>query len=169
EPPAAAVPAAMRELVAPVVGSTLTTVVVFVPLGMLSGVIGQFFRALSITLASAVLISLVQAPPLIPLLARGAATSREQHTGSAAHEHKGGLLERVYARTLDATMRRPLLGIVVAVMLAAAGGLLFMRLGSGFLPAADEGGFVIDYNAPPGTALREIDRVVLRMEEVLKK
>jgi CzcA family heavy metal efflux pump len=169
EAPGHAVQLAITELVAPVVGSTLTTVVVFVPLGMLSGVIGQFFRALSITLASAVLISLVQALTLIPLLAQWAATSREQHTGSAAHEHKGGLLERVYARTLDATMRRPLLGIVVALLLAAAGGLLFMRLGSGFLPAADEGGFVIDYNAPPGSALPEIDRVVLKMEDVLKK
>src|SRR6185436_10504225 len=56
--PADAVASAMHEIVAPVVGSTLTTVVVFVPLGMLSGVVGQFFKALSITLASAVLISL---------------------------------------------------------------------------------------------------------------
>jgi CzcA family heavy metal efflux pump len=169
ETPGQAVQLAMTELIAPVVGSTLTTVVVFVPLGMLSGVIGQFFRALSITLASAVLISLVQALTLIPLLAQWAAKSREKHAGSAAHEHKGGLLERVYARTLDGTMRRPILGIVVALILAVAGGLLFMRLGSGFLPAADEGGFVIDYNAPPGTALPEIDRVVLNMEGVLKR
>ena len=169
ETPGQSVQLAMKELIAPVVGSTLTTVVVFVPLGMLSGVIGQFFRALSITLASAVLISLVQSLTLIPLLAQWAAKSREKHTGTAAHEHKGGLLERVYSRTLDSTMRRPILGIVVALMLAVAGVLLFMRLGTGFLPAADEGGFVIDYNAPPGTALREIDRVVLKMEGVLKQ
>ncbi|MEO6236651.1 MAG: efflux RND transporter permease subunit, partial [Vicinamibacterales bacterium] len=159
---------AMRELVAPVVGSTLTTVVVFIPLGMLSGVIGQFFRALSITLASAVLISLLQALTLIPLLARWAANKRGPGRASA-QPHHAGLLERSYARSLDATMRRPMLGIVVALLLAAAGVLLFMRLGSGFLPAADEGGFVIDYNAPPGTALPEIDRVVLKMENVLKQ
>lgn len=170
EKPGDAVQRAMTELIAPVVGSTLTTVVVFVPLGMLSGVIGQFFRALSITLASAVLISLVQALTLIPLLAQWAAKRRERATGaSAAHAHKAALLERVYARTLDATMQRPILGIVIALMLAVGGGLLFMRLGSGFLPAADEGGFVIDYNAPPGTALPEIDRVVLNMEGVLKQ
>jgi multidrug efflux pump subunit AcrB len=112
---------------------------------------------------------------LIPLLAQWAAKSREKHAGAAAADaadknaHKGGLLERVYSRTLDATMRRPILGIVVGLMLAVAGVLLFMRLGTGFLPAADEGGFVIDYNAPPGTALREIDRVVLKMEGVLKQ
>src|SRR5205085_910949 len=57
---------------------------------------------------------------------------------------------------------------VIALLLAVGGGLLFMRLGSGFLPAADEGGFVVDYNAPPGSALPEIDRVVLKMEAVLK-
>ena len=63
---------AVGELVAPVVGSTLTTVVVFAPLGLLSGVVGQFFRALSITLAVSVLLSLVLALTLIPLLARWA-------------------------------------------------------------------------------------------------
>ena len=79
----------MREIVAPVVGSTLTTVVVFVPLGMLSGVVGQFFKALSITLAAAVLISLVQALTLIPLLARWAARRREA-APEAAHAHAAG-------------------------------------------------------------------------------
>jgi CzcA family heavy metal efflux pump len=167
ETPGQAVQLGMRELIAPVVGSTLTTVVVFLPLGMLSGVIGQFFRALSITLASAVLISLVQALTLIPLLAQWAAKSRK-HAGDV-HEHKAGALERFYSRTLDSTMRAPILGIVVALLLAVAGVFLFMRLGSGFLPAADEGGFVIDYNAPPGTALPEIDRVVRKMEGVLKE
>jgi CzcA family heavy metal efflux pump len=157
---------AMRELVAPVVGSTLTTVVVFVPLGMLSGVVGQFFRALSITLAAAVLISLVQALTLIPVLARFAASRRQTATKST---HQAGALERFYARTLDSTMRRPLVGIVVALMLAVGGGLLFLRLGSGFLPTADEGGFVIDYNAPPGSSLDEIDRVVRNVEGVLRK
>jgi multidrug efflux pump subunit AcrB len=66
-------------------------------------------------------------------------------------------------------MRRPIVGIVIALVLAVAGGLLFMRLGTGFLPAADEGGFVIDYNAPAGSALPEIDRVVLKIEAILKQ
>src|SRR6187455_598180 len=65
-----AVEAATGELVAPIVGSTLTTVVVFAPLGLLSGVVGDFFKALSITLSVAVLISMFLALFLIPLLAR---------------------------------------------------------------------------------------------------
>src|SRR4029453_10590569 len=60
---------ATHELIAPIVGSTLTTVVVFAPLGLLSGIVGQFFRALSLTLSAAVLISLVLSLTLIPLLA----------------------------------------------------------------------------------------------------
>ena len=166
EAPGKAVELAMHEIVAPVVGSTLTTVVVFVPLGMLSGVVGQFFKSLSITLAAAVMISLVQALTLIPILARAAAKRREkQHVA----EHHHAPLERFYAGTLDATMRRPALGLIVALALAVAGGLLFTRIGTGFLPEADEGGFVIDYNAPAGSSLEEIDRTVVRMEAVLQQ
>ncbi len=162
----AAVELAMRELVGAVVGSTLTTVVVFVPLGLLSGVVGQFFRALSITLAAAVLISLVQALTLIPLLARAAARRGER----APHaEHHAGRLERAYSRSLDATMRRPALGIVAAIVLAIAGGALFMALGTGFLPEADEGGFVIDYLSPAGSALEETNRILQKVEGVLQK
>jgi hydrophobe/amphiphile efflux-1 (HAE1) family protein len=165
EPPAAAVRAALHELTAPVVGSTLTTVVVFVPLGMLSGVVGQFFRALSITLAAAVLISLVQALTLIPLLARAAA----RHRTAGHREPHEGRLERFYARTLDRTMQRPAAGIVAAVLLAVAGAALFMTIGTGFLPEADEGGFVIDYLSPPGSAIEATDRMVKPVEALLQQ
>jgi CzcA family heavy metal efflux pump len=163
-----AVRGAMRELVAPVVGSTLTTVVVFVPLGLLSGVVGQFFRALSITLSAAVLISLVQSLTLIPLLARFAARNREGRTEVREAHHTGGRLERAYSRTLDATMRRPIAGLLLAGLLAVGAVGLYHTLGSGFLPEADEGGFVIDYLTPAGSALEETDRVLRRMERVLQ-
>ncbi|HYN16046.1 MAG TPA: efflux RND transporter permease subunit, partial [Terriglobales bacterium] len=68
EPVAAAVEKGTGELIGPVVGSTLTTVVVFLPLGLLRGVVGDFFKALSQTLAASVLLSLIYALTLIPLL-----------------------------------------------------------------------------------------------------
>ena len=166
--PARAVELAMREIVGPVVGSTLTTVVVFVPLGMLSGVVGQFFKALSITLASAVLISLVQALTLIPLLARFAARRREGRT-EAAHAPAAGPLERFYTRTLDSTMRAPVVGLIVALLLGVTGVLLFTRVGTGFLPEADEGGFVIDYLSPAGSALEETNTILQGVEQILQK
>jgi multidrug efflux pump subunit AcrB len=140
-------------------------VVVFVPLGMLSGVVGQFFRALSITLAAAVLISLAQALTLIPLLARIAG----RHRSATSHESHAGRLEQFYSRTLDATMQRPIAGIVGAVVLAVAAAALFTMLGTGFLPEADEGGFVIDYLSPPGSALEATDRMLGPVEAILQK
>jgi multidrug efflux pump subunit AcrB len=72
-----AVSEAMRELIWPVTTSTLTTVVVFLPLGLLTGVVGQFFAALSATLTIAVLVSLVLALTLVPLLSERYVTARE--------------------------------------------------------------------------------------------
>ncbi|HZF09955.1 MAG TPA: efflux RND transporter permease subunit [Thermoanaerobaculia bacterium] len=167
--PPEAVWEATAELVAPVVGSTLTTVVVLVPLGLLSGVVGQFFRALSLTLSVAVLISLFLALWLIPLLARFA----YRHRGQRGEEHaepkrpRGERLEAVYARALGGVMRRPLVAAVGALGLAVLGVLLYLPMPSGFLPEMDEGGFVIDYLTPPGTALEETDRLIRKAETLV--
>ena len=157
---------ATSELVAPVVGSTLTTVVVLAPLGLISGVVGQFFRALSLTLSVAVLISLGLALELIPLLARFA-YRHHGHGRAAPQRARGEGLERVYARSLAAVMRRPLVAILGVIVLAVLGVVLYLRMPSGFLPAMDEGGFVIDYLTPPGTALEESDRLIRKAETLV--
>jgi CzcA family heavy metal efflux pump len=154
---------AVHDLTAPVVSSTLTTVVVFAPLGLLSGVVGQFFRALSLTLSAAVLASLALALTLIPLLARwGIRTSAHSAT-------PGRRLDETYVRTLRPILTRPILPLALALILALAGVALYFQVGSGFLPHADEGGFVIDYQTPAGTALEETDRLVRKVEQVLLK
>jgi CzcA family heavy metal efflux pump len=158
----AAIEEATQELIAPVVGSTLTTVVVLAPLGFLSGVVGQFFRALSLTLSVSVLISLVLSLTLIPLLSRWA-----YRRGEHARDGRPSRLEGFYARALDASVHRPWLAVVAALVLAALGYLLYRGMPSGFLPPMDEGGFVVDYLTPPGTALAETDRLVRRVEAVL--
>jgi multidrug efflux pump subunit AcrB len=178
---------ATAELVAPVVGSTLTTVVVFVPLGVLSGVVGQFFRALSLTLSVAVLISLVLALTLIPLIS--GMSRRRVHRGepkaprpparlfpeapSGTYEGAGRRVlfwDRVlalYTRSLARVMERPRASLLAAGIAAAATIALFLLIPSGFLPPMDEGGFVIDYVTTAGTALEETDRLVHRMEDVI--
>lgn len=151
---------AVQQLWAPLLSSTLTTVVVFAPLGLLSGVPGQFFRALSATLAVAVLASLVLSVSIVPLLARAASRDREPDTTA-------GRLERWYGVVLDAAMRRPLVTAAGAVLLGLVTVGLFMNAGTGFFPAADEGGFVVDYLTPAGTALDETDRQVRAIEQVI--
>ncbi|MEO8274843.1 MAG: efflux RND transporter permease subunit [Thermoanaerobaculia bacterium] len=155
---------AIAELVAPLVGSTLTTVVVLLPLGLLSGVAGDFFRALSTTLSVAVLLSLGLALSVIPILAEKLAPSP---TRTAALVAVPLLRESGYVRSLRAFLLRPFWVAACVVGLVLAGGLLLATSPTGFLPEMDEGGFVIDYLTPPGTALAETDRQVQALETVL--
>jgi len=162
----AAVESATSELVAPVIGSTLTTVVVFTPLGLLSGVVGDFFKALSITLSVAVLISLALALMLIPLLARMAYRARPE--GVPHHSDEPGRLDRWYVATLPVLLHRRILVGLLAVVLAAAAVGGYFGVGTGFLPHADEGGFVIDYITPAGSSLEETDARLRKIETLLK-
>ena len=153
---------AVQELMAPLTSSTLTTVVVFAPLGLLSGVAGQFFRALSMSLTVAVLLSLFLSVTIVPLLSRWAF----RHHKEAAQPDEGRL-GRWYGRHLDTTVRHPLIAVAAAIVLAVASVVLFYRVGTGFLPPADEGGFVIDYLTPAGSALTETDRQVRALERII--
>jgi CzcA family heavy metal efflux pump len=153
---------AVQELMAPLTSSTLTTVVVFAPLGLLSGVAGQFFRALSMSLTVAVLLSLFLSITIVPLLSRWAF----RHHKEAAQPDEGRLA-RWYGRHLDTTVKHPLVAVVAAIVLAVATVALFYGVGTGFLPPADEGGFVIDYLTPAGSALAETDQQVRALERIL--
>jgi CzcA family heavy metal efflux pump len=152
---------AVQQLLAPLVSSTLTTVVVFAPLALLSGVPGQFFRALSLSLSVAVLISLALSIGVVPIMSRWA-TARHRPTGES-HTR----LDRAYGRLLSVMVGRPLVAVVVAALLATLSVVLFYQVGTGFFPAADEGGFVLDYLTPPGSALGETDRQVRAIERAV--
>ncbi|HEX8026955.1 MAG TPA: efflux RND transporter permease subunit, partial [Vicinamibacterales bacterium] len=151
---------AVRELTAPLVSSTLTTVVVFAPLGLLSGVPGQFFRALSLSLTVAVLLSLALSVTVVPLLSRWTMKA-------VVADHRDNALDRTYRRLLDVMLRSRLAVIAFALLLAGGTAFLFMTSATGFLPPADEGGFVVDYLTPAGSALGETDRQVRALEKVI--
>jgi CzcA family heavy metal efflux pump len=152
---------AVSQITGPLVSSTLTTVVVFAPLGLLSGVPGQFFQALSLSLSVAVLISLGLAISVVALMARWAAA----HHRPAGEWH--GRLEQAYERLLDVMVGRPAISVAIAVVLLVLTAGLFSRVGTGFFPPADEGGFVLDYLTPAGSALAETDREVRLIERVV--
>ena len=151
---------AITELVGPLVSSTLTTVVVFVPLSLLSGVTGQFFRALSTSLSVAVLLSLALSITVVPAMAARASA----RTGA---KPPFAWMDRAYRRALTVALASPRLVGLLALGLALVTAGAFRALGTGFLPPADEGGFVIDYLTPEGSSLSDSDRVVRRIEEVL--
>jgi CzcA family heavy metal efflux pump len=148
------------ELAPAVIGTTLTTVVVFVPLALLQGVVGDFFRALAFTVTAAVLVSLVVALVLVPL-ASGVALS------SKSHATAGGMA-RAYARGLHGIVGRPIVASIVFVVVLAAGALLAPHLERGFLPEMDEGAFVIDYFLPAGTSLATTESAAQGLEQELR-
>jgi CzcA family heavy metal efflux pump len=168
---------AVQELIWPVTTSTITTVVVFLPLGLLTGVEGQFFHALSITLTIAVLVSLVVALTIIPLLSEQFLRPADVDKAGEVVEAKRGVLARLggaidsladhYARALAAALRHARWIIPVAAALVIAGVLAQRVAPTGFLPEIDEGAFVLDYFSPGGTALSETDRMVHIVEQIL--
>jgi multidrug efflux pump subunit AcrB len=166
-----AIRGAVQELIWPVTTSTITTVVVFLPLGLLQGVVGQFFAALATTLTVAVLVSLGLALTIIPLLAEQFVTAHEvaaTATGPLARAQQAlDALGPRYEQALAAVLHHPRRIVVAAVLLGAAGIGLGRFVGSGFLPEMDEGAFVLDYFTPGGTALAETNREVGIVERIL--
>jgi CzcA family heavy metal efflux pump len=166
EPPDIAAERGTSELIGPVVGSTATTLVVFLPLGLLTGFVGDFFRSLCMTLAISVLLSLVFAVTLIPLLSQ-----RFLKTG--AYRHSAGRfiepINRGYERAAHWAIRHRVWIALATLVLVAAGIFLYTQLESDFLPDMDEGGYVLDYITPPGTSLDETDSIVRKIEALVAK
>ena len=160
----------LGEILRPLVASTLTPVVVFVPLAFLDGITGVFFRALALTMAVALVTSLALAVTVTPSLA--AALVRTGARGGRVPHPEGGPVLRVLIRGYEAAVRAALghrwVTLALSLLLVAAGGKLYTLLESEFLPPIDEGGFVIDYASKPGTSLAETDRQLRSAEEILR-
>jgi multidrug efflux pump subunit AcrB len=164
--PQAAVIEASREFLSPLLGSSLATVIIFFPLAFLSGLTGAFFKFLSLTMASALIISYLLTAFAVPLLARGIIDFGAWRDPDHGRET---WLRRRHGRILDVLFARPLLIALGVVVLGGAGYIAYARVGTGFLPRMDEGGFVLDYYTAPGTSLAETNRELEQVEVILKK
>jgi CzcA family heavy metal efflux pump len=167
---AQAIRSALREIRVPRVGSTVTPIVVFLPLITISGVTGTFFRALAVTVGMALLTSLGLALTWTPTLSHY--LLRRQASGSASHEHSSsggfmGRLAEIYGRALRFTLAHPLLLAIACVGLIAGSYFSYNALGSDLLPAMDEGGFILDYLMPAGSSLDDTNQVLLGVEKLL--
>ena len=191
--PVHSIRSALREITLPLVGSTVTPVVVFLPLIAITGVTGTFFRALAVTLAVSLFTSLILAltwtPTLSLLLLRNKGTesnlpeagveldpaSEEESTRrimAAEEASLSGFFLKVVnfqERWLRRALERPKWLAVLSVFLIALSFVSFRLLGSDLLPAMDEGGFTIDYIMPAGSSLTETNRVVSHIEAMLKE
>jgi CzcA family heavy metal efflux pump len=159
------VDAASREISGAVIGSTLTTVLVFVPLAFVPGVVGQFFLSLSLALAIAILVSMVISLTVIPALAARFLAGRRIPGPGRVYRFAA----RLYEWLLSGGLRWPRTSLALALLMVVPGYLIFRHVETGFMPEMDEGAFVLDYFMPVGTSLGTTDAVLRRVETVLSE
>jgi CzcA family heavy metal efflux pump len=180
-----AIQSALKELTIPLIGSTITPIVVFLPLISTTGVTGTFFRALAVTMTVSLLTSLVLAMSWTPTLSQYLVRRKDTTTVTAAassegpdmaallaveEAHLSGFFGRIvsfYTRAMQAIVKLPwaLAGSSVVIILLSY--VCYSFLGNDFLPKMDEGGFILDYFTPAGSSLAETNRILLRIEEIL--
>ncbi|MDR3748983.1 MAG: efflux RND transporter permease subunit [Acidobacteriota bacterium] len=180
--PVEAVQSALREITTPLVGSTITPIVVFLPLIAISGVTGVFFRALAITVGVSLLASLGLALTWTPTLSQyfihqtngvpapPGDLSRKDKLLAAEEAALSGHFRRViefYERWLRFALDRPRWIALFSLVLVIASFFCYQLLGSDLLPAMDEGSFVLDYLTPAGTSLQETNRMISHIGQML--
>jgi CzcA family heavy metal efflux pump len=162
-----AIRSALREIRVPLVGSTITPIVVFLPLITTTGVTGTFFRALAVTVGVALLTSLALALTWTPTLSHYLLRSAKSHEEIATT----GLMFRVtrwYGSSLRFVIAWPITLVVGGIGLVVASYFCYQAVGTDLLPAMDEGGFILDYLMPAGSSLNDTNEVLLGVEKILK-
>lgn len=155
-----------REFTQPLVGSSLATTIIFLPLAFLSGVTGAFFKALSLTMASSLVLSFLFAWIALPLIGDKLMTAKDAEA-LARSGRIINLLRNGYRWLMGRLIERPVYLLVGLIPLLAFGYLGFHLTASGFMPHMEEGGFVLDYQTPAGTSLRETDRLIAQVGHIL--
>ena len=179
-----AIRSALRELTVPLIGSTITPIVVFLPLISTTGVTGSFFRALAVTMTVSLLTSLLLALSWTPTLSQYFVRRKDTpgaHRSSgetdmaallAAEEaHLSGFFGRVvnfYTRFMQAVVKRPWMLVASSAAIVVLAIVCYKFIETEFLPAMDEGGFILDYFTPPGSSLAETNRILLHIEQILR-
>ncbi|HMD43657.1 MAG TPA: efflux RND transporter permease subunit [Candidatus Acidoferrum sp.] len=181
-----AIQSALREITVPLIGSTITPIVVFLPLISTTGVFGSFFRALAITMSVALVSSLLLAVTWTPTLSQYF-VGRENTDGTTAEPegmqtaalllaseeaHLSGFFGQIvdsYSRLMHRIVRRPMLLVVSSIIIVVLSYVCYSFLGSDLLPEMDEGSFILDYNTPPGSSLADSDRILQHIEKILRE
>ncbi|WP_284259447.1 efflux RND transporter permease subunit [Acidocella aquatica] len=153
------------EFLTPLTGSSAATLIVFAPLGFLTGVTGAFFKALSLTMAATLFASWLLTAFAVPLLAGKLIDFQKWHDPEAEHP---SWLTRTHGSLLVRVFKQPLVLVVVVALLLGVGAFSFTHVQTGFMPNLDEGGFVMDYQSNPGTSLAETRREIAQVEDILR-
>ena len=155
------VTAAIKYLFPAMVGSSLSTIVIFIPFFIMSGVAGAYFKVMTNTMIIVLVCSFFVTWLCLPVIY--VLFSKEKHTISAKTKT---VKQRNFVSYF---ITRPVISLCFLLLLIASVFLLYPKLPSGFLPEMDEGSIVLDYKSPPGTSLEETERMLQKVEVILGK
>lgn len=177
EDPLTAAEKGTNEVTLAVVATTLTVVAVFLPVGFLSGTVGQFFKQFGLTIVFAMIISLFDALTMAPMLSAYFAGTNEPPTtwigkffakiSHSVESFQDRLAER-YEKILKFTIRKPgvVIGVSMLIFLFSLG--LGRSVKSTFLPNSDNGEFSVNLEMPPGTSLGKMEEVAKQVDAVIR-
>jgi HAE1 family hydrophobic/amphiphilic exporter-1 len=160
-----------REIVLAVLATSLSLVVIFVPVAFMGGLVGRFFRSFGLTVAFAVLMSLFVSFTLTPMLCAHFLKLDPEEAGKGGS--KSGWIyravDRIYGRMLGWSLRHRFVLVVVCLLVVASTVPLAMSLGANLVPRDDQSEFQVSIRTPEGYTLQRTDRVVREIEERLAR
>lgn len=165
EPSTTVVQKAIHYLLPAMIGSSISTIVIFIPFELMSGVAGAYFKVMTntmiITLVCSFFVTWIFLPVIYLLLTRNQ-LPKQDGKKEVVHQVK-------QQRWVSFFIRRPVVGFSIMVVFGVAIWLILPQLQTGFLPEMDEGSIVLDYASPPGTSLDETDRMLRQVEKIIGK
>lgn len=166
EPSTTLVQKAVKYLFPAMLGSSISTIVIFVPFVLMTGVAGAYFKVLTntmiITLVCSFFVTWIGLPIIYLLLTPKSDNNPAKRKKIKPHHVKN-------QRWVSFFIRRPILSIIIMLGLGASIWFILPKLETGFLPEMDEGSIVLDYTSPPGTAINETDRMMREVEKIIVK
>lgn len=164
----------IQYLLPAMIGSSLSTIVIFFPFVLMTGVAGAYFKVLTdtmiITLVCSFLVSWIGLPVIYLLLSKNKPKVKDNATPVSNEEKNTGAAHTVHTQNwVGFFIRRPYISVLFMLLLAGAIYMILPTLETGFLPEMDEGSIVLDYHSPPGTSLEETDRILQAVEQIIVK
>lgn len=151
---------AIHYLFPAMIGSSLSTVIIFVPFALLGGLAGAFFKVLAASMCIALVCSFFVSWLVIPVLYQFFYRDREtEQTTKTRDQSRLNWLARWFTK--------PIISVLIIVALLIASIITYLNLETGFLPDMDEGTIVLDYLSPPGTSLQETDAILKNVDKIV--
>ena len=154
---------AIHYLLPAMIGSSLSTIVIFLPFALMSGVAGAYFKVLTDTMIITLICSFFVTWILLPLVYLLLTKNKD------SNDSKMKSLPVKTQGWVKFFIVRPVFSIAITVLFIAAIWIILPKLETGFLPEMDEGSIVLDYSSPPGTSLEETDRMLKEVEKIILK